>query len=647
MSPERIFSASTRAPVRLGPELGRGGEGAVHGVEGRPDDVAKLYLSPPEPRKADKLRALAALHAQLPAVAAWPKEVLLDAAGAVRGFVMPRVKAHRDAHELYSPKSREEAFPEADFRFLVHVAANVARAFALVHEHGIVVGDVNHGNVMVSPDGTVMLIDCDSFQVRTPTALYPCDVGVPLFTPPELQGQSLRGRERTEDHDRFGLAVLLFHLLFMGRHPFAGRFRGAGEMPIERAIAEHRFAYGGDPRTQMEPPPATVALSAMGSEIAGLFQAAFGPRGAAGERPRAQAWVAALDGLERRLRSCSRASWHHHLDGLAACPWCEIEGRTGVRLFGMKLVGTAATGAVDLEALWKAIASVPRPPAAPPLPSSRPWSPPPELVKVATLRPLRRAAARALVLGGASIAGGCMMGRLMSGVYVGLALVAAAVVVRPRRGWSLSVQAAEDGERLARRRWNELLERWEREASRRAFEAKLAHLRQSRERLAKLAVEFDLRFQQLRTEVRGRQLARYLDRFRLDRAHIRGIDPSHVAMLAAYGIETAADLERAAILKVPGFARKRAAELLRWRKAQEKSFRFDASERVDPRELAAARHDLALERQRLVAALSAGPLELQQAAQGVAAAQAHLAPLLEHAWQEHKLAVARVEMLKA
>ena len=53
---------------------------------------------------------------------------------------------------------------------------------------------------------------------------------------------------RTPTHTAYGLAVLLFHLLFMGRHPFAGRFHGVGEMPIEKAIAESRFAYARETR---------------------------------------------------------------------------------------------------------------------------------------------------------------------------------------------------------------------------------------------------------------------------------------------------------------------------------------------------------------------------------------------------------------
>ena len=46
-----------------------------------------------------------------------------------------------------------------------------------------------------------------------------------------------RGRPPFPDlHDRFGLALVVFHLLFMGRHPFAGRYQHADDMPIEQAI---------------------------------------------------------------------------------------------------------------------------------------------------------------------------------------------------------------------------------------------------------------------------------------------------------------------------------------------------------------------------------------------------------------------------
>ncbi len=206
--------------VRLGNELGRGGEGNVFEIVGQSEQVAKIYNRPPDEQKIHKLRVMTDYAtSSLLKIAAWPMDLLTDKNSAIRGFIMPRVNARRDIHELYSPKSRADSFPEADFRFLIHVGANIARAFAVVHEHGHVIGDVNHGNLLIAPNGTVILIDCDSFQINAGDHVYTCDVGVPLFTAPELQCQSFKGFERKQNHDRFGLAVLLFHLLYMGRHP--------------------------------------------------------------------------------------------------------------------------------------------------------------------------------------------------------------------------------------------------------------------------------------------------------------------------------------------------------------------------------------------------------------------------------------------
>jgi len=63
---------------------------------------------------------------------------------------MPRITGCKDIHKLYSPKSRKSEFPAADFRFLLHVAANIARSFATVHQAHCVIGDVNHGSITVA-----------------------------------------------------------------------------------------------------------------------------------------------------------------------------------------------------------------------------------------------------------------------------------------------------------------------------------------------------------------------------------------------------------------------------------------------------------------------------------------------------------------
>ena len=100
-------------------------------------------------------------------IAAWPVNTLYQTTGgAVCGLIMPKVQG-KAVHNLYGPKSRMTHFPTADWRFLISAAANVARAFSVIHEHNHVVGDVNHGNLFVSEQATVKLIDCDSFQIMS------------------------------------------------------------------------------------------------------------------------------------------------------------------------------------------------------------------------------------------------------------------------------------------------------------------------------------------------------------------------------------------------------------------------------------------------------------------------------------------------
>src|SRR5207302_109259 len=117
-----------------------------------------------------------------------------------------------------------------DWRFLIRTARNCAAAMTVIHDAGIVVGDVNQGGFLVTRDALVNVIDCDSFQIRTAIETYLCEVAVPEFLPPELHGRPLATTNRTPNHDAFGLAIIIFRLLMLGRHPFAG-YRGQGDKP--------------------------------------------------------------------------------------------------------------------------------------------------------------------------------------------------------------------------------------------------------------------------------------------------------------------------------------------------------------------------------------------------------------------------------
>ncbi|HEV2992725.1 MAG TPA: hypothetical protein VG759_30110, partial [Candidatus Angelobacter sp.] len=368
MRNELVYT-SAGSPIRLGREIGRGGEGVVYEVEGRAEQVAKLYLQPVDSQKIAKLQTMVSKRTDaLARLSAWPSDILLKAPkGRVTGLLMKKITGFRAIHELYTPKSRLQEFPRANWPFLVHVAANVARAFALVHSYGVVIGDVNHGNILVNGAGITALIDCDSYQVINNGQKFICEVGVSAYTPPELQGKSLSSIVRTENHDNFGLALLVFHLLFMGRHPFAGRFLGVGEMPVERAIREYRFAFSTNSKAvQMASPPNSIQLADLPSTFARYFEQAFSPAAATAARPDAQQWLNALESLAKELAQCSRTSSHHYYKQLASCPWCRIEKDSALTLF-LQLDWPSVDSNFNLTAVCSQITSIPNPGTAPPL----------------------------------------------------------------------------------------------------------------------------------------------------------------------------------------------------------------------------------------------------------------------------------------
>ena len=164
----------------------------------------------------------------------------------------------------------------------------------------------------------------------------------------------------------------------MGRHPFAGRYLGKGDMPIERAIAESRFAYSRDTsRTQMAPPPYTPLDGRGGSGGHGVCSSAPSmPMARKSGRPSPEAWIDALDALKAALVPCKTVPWHYHLPGTQQCPWCAIEQPTRTKLFG-GIVKVATAAIADLETLWARYLALAEPGPPRPLPKPSEWVRPP------------------------------------------------------------------------------------------------------------------------------------------------------------------------------------------------------------------------------------------------------------------------------
>ncbi|MCW5599410.1 MAG: hypothetical protein KIT59_09910, partial [Nitrosomonas sp.] len=231
-------------PFDLGRKIGKGGEGEIYSLQNDPTLALKVYTTHDRMAREQKISAMVKLNlAKKTTLVAFPISVAKTNDGMFIGFVMRLVSDHKPLHELYSPGARKTHFPHADYRFLVRTATNVARAVASVHQAGCVIGDINHSSMLISSKAVVALIDADSFQVTTPSEQFLCKVGVPEYTPPELQGKSLGGVVRTQNHDAFGLAIVIFQILFMGRHPFVGTVRNGDIPPLHENIKNYKYVY--------------------------------------------------------------------------------------------------------------------------------------------------------------------------------------------------------------------------------------------------------------------------------------------------------------------------------------------------------------------------------------------------------------------
>jgi hypothetical protein len=105
----------------------------------------------------------------------------------------------------------------------------------------------------------------------------------------------------------------------------------------------------------------------------------------------------------------------------------------------------------------------------------------------------------------------------------------------------------------------------------------------------------------------SRQRQAYLDRFSIRRANISGIGPAKTATLISFGIETAADVNQNAVLRVPGFGDVMTGKLVAWRRGHESRFKYDRTPNAqDVADERALRGRLAAEKAKLESTIRNG-----------------------------------------
>jgi hypothetical protein len=323
------FVTHRNEKIKLGPELGKGGEACIYHVASEPGLVAKIY----HPGKNtddrhDKIMAMLARPPYGTTGLAWPTDVLYHGRD-FAGYLMPKVEQQYTLLMVYNPIVRAQKCRGFNYKYLLHTARNLWIAAQNVHQAGHVIGDVNESNALVNNRAIITLVDTDSFQITDPLngRVFLCPVAKPDYLPPEMAGKDLRRDPRTKYCDRFSLGILTYQLLMDGTHPYLIDWPGPGEKP-ETPVRISQGMFPHLPGSKYRPAPISPDFDLLPPDLRDLFIRCFGasPQAPA-SRPDPQDWIKCLTSAEAQLIPCHANHDHFFFPHSPTCPWCERQKR--------------------------------------------------------------------------------------------------------------------------------------------------------------------------------------------------------------------------------------------------------------------------------------------------------------------------------
>lgn len=328
--------------IYTGELLGSGGEGSVYKILGMPGKVAKIYKDNVDLEKKER-HIDAFFQNAVPKqidnilIATIPEEKLYLKDGNFIGYIMPQASSQFKIYDVMrESQERAKYFPELDYRGLIVIAYNLAEIVHVLHKHNIVVGDMNMGNISVDTDGTVCLIDADSFDIKdTKTGeRFPCSVGTPELLPPELQGVGKVKGLFTKQSDYFSLAVIIFRLLMNNADPFGG-INFANEISAPMVSVNNPIRNGECPYVKEVPgtdiPEWVPEFQMLPDKIRGLFSRVFNYSKddyceTINNRPNAEEWMEALmEFYQSSMTCCENDAFHWYLKDIKECPFCKAK----------------------------------------------------------------------------------------------------------------------------------------------------------------------------------------------------------------------------------------------------------------------------------------------------------------------------------
>jgi len=228
------LNSERNGKIKLVSKLKDGGEGTVFKTNS--NFVAKIYKANKlTEQKLAKIDLIIRSGIKIEGVC-FPCDKLYDEKDNFVGYLMPMAKGKTLEWSVFRErKGIERYFPQWNKKNLVEMAISIFQKIKKIHDYGIIIGDINGSNIMVESPKEVYFVDTDSYQIEE----FPCPVGTPKFTAPEIQGCNYKSTLRTMGNENFAIATLLFKILMYGQDPYAQK-DGAS---IEHNIRTGDFSY--------------------------------------------------------------------------------------------------------------------------------------------------------------------------------------------------------------------------------------------------------------------------------------------------------------------------------------------------------------------------------------------------------------------
>ncbi|GGG37399.1 hypothetical protein GCM10011344_42780 [Dokdonia pacifica] len=214
-------------------------------LENRDYRIKYMILNQPSQIETDKIRIC------------WPIDAIFEN-NHIIGFIMPL--AFPNSVQLYSlcqPKLKQNLSSDWHNTYdrsmktgvlsRLKLCTNISIAINSVHKiTDYVFVDLKPPNILVSLDGKISLIDCDSIQIsENDKIFFYGSVATEEYIPPEGKNIDTKSTPIKQSWDLFSLAVIFYQILF-GLHPYSVSFKDMNETnnSFQYRIRNSLFAHG-------------------------------------------------------------------------------------------------------------------------------------------------------------------------------------------------------------------------------------------------------------------------------------------------------------------------------------------------------------------------------------------------------------------